>query len=561
MTSDDDRDPLYPTGGALAYRVSSDPDHAPPRATGADLPAAPDPVHPSTRSPVPFAGKTILVRPEGGSLLSWWRRTRPLDEALRLAFQRQDAGQSTRLLLAPGIYRFGFAAPPAETTGGCVNIEAQSPGSVTLRGSDVVTPWLASDGRWRVRWPHRWGLGSAPDTYGNPHLATADLMRRREMVFIDGRLLRQVLSASDLDAGTYCVDEDAAEIVFSLPPGSPSPGLVEVGTRSGLIELSGRSDVRFHGLRFEHDASGYFVPQRAALMLTDCRDILIEDCAFEWNNVKGLQIGGRLSERITVRRSRANHNGCLGILASRTRDLSFEDCETSFNNWRGAWAGKYRGSPCGIKIMRSVSVSLLRHRALRNLATGIWLDEENADAALIDCSVYGNFRGIHIEAGPGPVRVERCTVVGNRQDPTASSFRWAFGSGIAITHAAGVLLRDNFVADNDVAQVGVRGDRPERVIVDPIDNRRVTRWTEHLEVERNTLVATGLGQNFMRVPARNADSGRCLDSLRSRGNQFLGRIDTPGFELSHPDAPPTSLTFAEWKTLSGQDADSRHDLV
>jgi hypothetical protein len=555
-TPPDDAAPLYPTGGALAYQPASQGELEPP-APAIPSPQAPrkflwrkDRATPAGKAQGPDAefDETIRVAPGRGRL----------QKALARAFERHAAGKSVRVLLAPGVYRESFAAGPSPSAARLL-IEAREPGRTFLRGSNIWQNWRVLDGRWHAPWPHCWGLGNAPDAYGDPNLATPDLMRRREMVFVEGRLQRQVLTRADLAPATFFIDESAGEILLQPTENVlPEKALVEVGIRSGLLEINGRRNVTLRGLTFEHDASFFFTPQRAALQLHNCRDVLVEDCTLHWNNVKGLQITGPESEGVALRRVAANHNGCLGILASGVRSLHLEDTDTSFNNWRGAWAGKYRGSPCGLKIMRSRGISLLRHRALRNQATGIWLDEENRVAVLRQCVVHGNARGIHLEAGGGPIVVENCTVTGNRQEPALSGFRWAFGSGIALTHMPDVTLRGNFFADNDVAQIGVRDDRETRTLADPATGEKRVWRSAGLTLEDNTFVAHA-GQRFVQIPAETFDARGFLDSLRADRNLYVGPAAGFGLGSFHSATPRRDLDFAEWQALTRQDIHSTHE--
>lgn len=89
-----------------------------------------------------------------------------------------------------------------------------------------------------------------------------------------------------------------------------------------------------------------------------------------------------------------------------------------------------------------------------------------------DCVFYGNRRGLHLEATTGPVLVRRCEIVSNRQEPSVNESRWAFGSGLVLTHAANVTVEDCVLADNDVAQFGIRDDRATRTLADPATGRQ-----------------------------------------------------------------------------------------
>ena len=547
---EEDDEPLYPTGGALAYQPTrSGKVYA--TASSAYQPSLPpDEITPRRQAAATDAGiwdETLHANP-GSSF----------EKTLARAFRLHQAGRSVRVILASGIYRGSFSAGPAESDARIL-IEAAEPGRTIIRGSDVWRDWRDNSGVWHSQWPHKWGLGSAPDTYGDPNLATADLMRRREMIFVNGHLHRQTLERACLEPGFFFVDEANEQILLRPAENfSPREALVEVGIRSGLIDISGRANLTFRGLRLEHDASFYFTPQRAALQLSGCRNVLVEDCAFQWNNTKGLQIIGSGSEQIVLRRVACNHNGCLGILASRIGGLVLENCGTSFNNWRGAWAGKFRGSPCGIKIMRSAGVTLRGHKAIRNLATGIWIDEENRDVRIQNATVYENYRGIHLEAGGGPALVEGSVVVANRQEPLASDFRWSFGSGIAITHMPDVILRDNFIANNDTAQIGVRDDREKRVITDGETGEKRAWRSERLTLEGNTIVAGGTRNGLLHVPDAAFDSGRFLRTFRADGNAYVGSPEQHGFKVGRLSS---AIDFTEWKRLTGQDHRSAHEQI
>jgi hypothetical protein len=388
------------------------------------------------------------------------------------------------------------------------------------------------------------------------------------MVIVDGMLIRQVLSAEGLEPGCFLIDEADHSIALALAGGvAPDRCKVETAVRSRLLHLVGRDNVVIRGLSFRHDNSVYYKPQRAALQLTNCRNVLIEDCEFVENNNKGLQIDGSLSHDISLRRLRFVRNGCLGFLVSRCRNLLVEDCETSRNNWRGGWASWRRGSPCGFKIMKSERVTMRGHRAIRNDATGGWFDEDNREVLIEDCLFYGNRRGLHLEATPGPILVRRCEIVSNRQEPSVNRSRWAFGSGLVLTHAARVTVEDCVLADNDVAQFGVRDDRATRLLADPVTGARVIRRTESVVFRDNKVVATGPGRVFLRVPDEAFDGGRFWQGFYADANYYIGRAGLNGFLIGEirpsGDAPvpggATRLGFSAWQARTGLDKGGFYD--
>lgn len=346
--------------------------------------------------------------------------------------------------------------------------------------------------------------------------------------------------------------------------GAHAPGRVEVAVHSQLLTLSGCSNLSIRGLRFQHDGSFLLNPQRAALRLSNCRQVLIEDCVAELNNAKGLQIDGASNADITLRRVRCSNNGFLGILASRSTNLRLEECDTSGNNWRGAWAGSYRRSCCGIKIMHTRGLRVVRHRSIGNLATGIWLDEDNHDVHISDCQIYGNYRGLHLEASDGPVEVVSCQIVANRQEPRADQFRWAFGSGIVLTHLANARIEHCLVADNDLAQIGVRDDRPTRTLVDAASGERSVLHTEHTVLRGNTIIAGGPSRALLHWPDAQFDAGRAFRTLTSDQNHYHRPGGRNGFLVGRCGARGPAhremgdLAFSAWQRLTGQDRASTY---
>lgn len=491
-----------------------------------------------------------------------------LQAGLAKAFADQSRGRSTRVILAPGLYRGSFKVGRGAAPDAWVRIEAQVPGTAILSGADPLGGFVECGGMWRARWPYKWGLGPVPPNHGNPYLVVGDLMRRREMVIVDGVRLRQVLSAVEIEPGCFLVDEAGDTIYITLSDGgAPGRASVETAVRSTLLHLVGRENVVVCGLVFRHDNSVYYQPQRAALQLTSCRNVLVEDCDFVENNNKGLQIDGPGSEDVSLRRLRFFRNGCLGFLVTRCRNLLIEHCETSFNNWRGGLAGWRRGSPCGFKVMQSERVTLRGHRAIRNDATGGWFDEDNREVLIEDCVFYGNRRGLHLEATTGPVLVRRCEIVSNRQEPSVNESRWAFGSGLVLTHAANVTVEDCVVADNDVAQFGIRDDRATRTLADPATGARSLRRTEAVAFRGNTIVSTGPHRAFLHVPHETFDGGIFWQGFHADSNYYIGPPGLDGFLVgeTRPGGGTAGvgravrLSFSAWRARTGLDAGAFYD--
>lgn len=564
--------PVYPTGGALSLHhepSSIDSSEPLPSSANQGLPqadSAPTNQFPASVSASlnPLPGDVLIYTGPEASADGLGTRESPmaLPRAIRAALAAQANGSPARLVLLAGIYREQVSARGSAGSTAPITIEADAGAIVILSGADVWTDWEECHGIWHHRWPFRWGLSSVPPDYGNPFLTVPELMRRREMLIVNGVIQRQVLDPAQLVPGTYYVDEDGSRLSLRPAPDVDiTSAMVEVATRSGLMHFSTVNNLRLRGLGFCYDASHYFIPQTGALRLSNCSDVLVEDCQAYNNNNKGVQIDGKNSKGIVLRRVAMNRNGCLGLLAYQTSNLRIENCDTSFNNWRGNWSGFYRGSPCGMKVMRSNNVHIVGHRALRNLATGIWIDEDNHHVKLESTQVYGNFRGVHVEASTGPVTIIDCSIVDNRQEPIPSAFRWAFGSGIAITHARHVTVEHCFLSGNNVAQIGVRSDRPTRTLQTANNDTPRELFTADLQLRHNTIVAD-IHSGWLRVPDEEFDGGRCFASLHSDNNHFISSQTGQDLYLANSTIQCNThrqLTLAEWQKLTNNDGGSRID--
>src|SRR5262249_16866123 len=233
-----------------------------------------------------------------------------------------------------------------------------------------------------------------------------DIVRRREIVFVNGRLLRQVLAPAPLEEGTFSIDEAGRTIALWAPGGGdPNTATVEVAVRPTLFAGSGRANLTLSGLAFEHAATPV---DDSAVTFDRMTNLLVQDTVFRWNNWGGLAIAQ--SAEVTALRNVAAHNGGRGIEAWRVRSLRFAGNDTSGNNWRGAW-GHFTGwAAAGFKAMQIHGGTIDHHEARFNLAHGLWLDTDNEQVTISDGIWCGNLRnGGFVEASQGPITILRAT--------------------------------------------------------------------------------------------------------------------------------------------------------
>lgn len=449
-----------------------------------------------------------------------------------LAWVRTHGNRPVEIYIHNGIYR--------ETLGTLANhsvplrLVAKTPDRVILRGSTQWSDWqwLSSDGginRYRHPWQQRWGAAGNPWTAYNIDLPT--LGQRGEMVWLGERPLRQRLALAALVGNDFYVDEAEGFLYVALPQGV-NPAALEVAIHREALRLLNSAHITLVGLRFEHYGGAF----SQALRIEGSQDITISNCTFWGNNWGGLEMHN--SDRIQIRQSHFLENGWRGMAASSIRDLSVQDVLVKGNNWRGKWVDFYDWD-AGEKYFHLRRATFDRYRAIANHAAGLWLDTDNQGVAIRQSQFIGNaVVGLFIEAGTGPVTVEGSIIAYNNAVApnylqTPGVFGWA---------AQNVVLRNNWIFENQGAQIGVRDLHP-RTITLPESGESLTLVSKNWQLENNyigaqrqLLLTTLHGQTF-------------LETLTLGHNRWWSDRPQP-FQLEEE-----SLSWQAWQERYGSHSD------
>lgn len=298
------------------------------------------------------------------------------------------------------------------------------------------------------------------------------IVRRHELVAVNGKILRQLLGRAELVAGTFHVDEGTNRIAIRPPSGVDlGQARVEVGMREQLLRIQGGNNVTIWGITFQHSTE---VLDQAAVIVQDVEEVLIERCTFQWNNAVGLKLYS--SREVTVRDSVANNNGFDGMAGYKLRDLLLEDNITAYNNWRGDWSDFYYWAT-GQKFM-SVHGGIIRnHQSYGNQSRGFWLDLDNTNIVFEGGTVHDNLRdGLFIEANIGPITVRSSTFARNGN------------AGVLIAHSDQVTLADSTLCDNTTAQIRITGTSTSRSVRNWETGQSIAVWAEDATLVRNTVL-------------------------------------------------------------------------
>ena len=445
---------------------------------------------------------------------------------------------ATRVVVAPGLYREAVAFDhtnhpeylPERTAP--VIVEAADPGSVVVSGSDVWGGWTEQAGLFVHDWPYDWGAAENPW----PGQDVPEIALRREMVFVDGARMKQVLTASALRPGTFRVDE-TADTVYLMPPDDTeiAGARIEVAVRAVLWDQSYEHHVTLRGITFEHAATPWREGS-GALRVVSSKNALLEGVTVRQNNFSGLFAG--LDEDLTLRRVTLNHNGMDGWTLWKIKNFTAEHTETSYNNWRGH-LGSFAFWAPGNKSSKVHGMTVRGHRAIGNYSRGLWLDTDHTDVLLEGLELRGNLKdGLFLEANQGPVVVRNSQIVDNG------------GYAVLNASAARVRLEGNALLGNEQGGISISGASEGRDVVDFETGARLrvrtVDWTlvdNVIAGRTGALVSTTFGPEAW--------------------SEFVGTLTSDENTWRHPDPEQVfawytrePLSLKQWQRRTGVDEHS-----
>jgi len=468
---------------------------------------------------------------------------RPLvtvQEGLQRARQAKTNGFNARVLVHPGTYResLTIAAESEIVEQPILRLEAVEPGTAVISGSEVWTGWeqtVGSDISYHT-WPYDWGLAPIPSVLESQ--VPEDIVRRLEMVFVDGIHLEQVLSYAELHPGSFFVSEPEDRL-YVHPSGPPDLNLrfVEVAVRHDLLRVNGVHNFVLDGLVFEHANQPFYAP---TAQVANSRNVEVAKITLRWNNWTGLGVWN--TSNVTLHDSSAIHNGGAGMDLGKVSRARFEEVETAQNNWRGASGGYTGWSVAGIKAGSMHDVFFVGHRSESNATRGMWLDTNN-ESVLIDAPrwCHNKTGGFFVEATQGPIVVNDAVICNNHN------------AGVLSGNATNFALFDSTICNNSGTQILISGE-PERTFKDPSTGEIFSipparDWT----ISRTTILDDyGKGPLIQTWAGQSGDE--FLSTLASDHNTWWNASVPQPFWLGWP----TTADFNSWQKVTDQDSNSTY---
>ena len=356
----------------------------------------------------------------------------------------------------------------------------------------------------------------------NVHNVMVPYTRVRGMLFVDGKPLDQVRSASELftkdptwadprrgqpysaelfgemggGEGKYFVDQTGLALRVRMPKDeSPEGHLVEATTKAQIfLPARGLGYIRVKGITFEHAGNNFPFPQTGMVSTNGGHHWLIEGNTFQWANSICLQVGGGggggAAGGTTAHIVRGNiirNCGIGGLAGMGTRDLIVEDNLIEWVGWQDA---EHMSESAGIKFHNARNL-LLRNNVIRHMrnASGIWLDVGNINCRLtrnVFTDILTAHAAIWIEATHEQDLVDDNLIVNVREAElkTPPEVEIGGGSGFYILGTDKLIIANNLIAN--CKRTGVHF-RTEEIRI--IDGRGGT--ARENKVFNNVFVNTG----------------------------------------------------------------------
>ena len=476
--------------------------------------------------------------------------------AAALAVTNNHAGIGTKVIINPGTYRESVALQfsPGDTTMP-ITFQAALPGTAILSGADVWTGWQPiTSNVYSKAWPYQWGLCPLDTGKANikrngfePQDGVAppeeDVVRRREMIFVNGALMTQVMTPTAMRVGTFYVSESKGKIYLWPPAGTNmNTARVEVSTRANLFSLTYKSYFVFRGLTFTQANScrtDSTVPIQYGVS-----NILFDNDFFYWNNANGVTIG--FASNTTVQNSVADYNGASGMKGYQTKNDLWQNNETSYNGWRGAQGVYYAWGQAGTHFGLAHNQTLEGIRSNFNLTHGFHWDTDNENDTADALAAVGNLlTGGFVEKSQGPMTL------------TNSAFCSGLGpnnAGYELRNSTNIALSGSMVFNNLVNWL-VEGQAGGLQITNWETGQVYNLITQNASFHNN-VIASGTSQMlYQNGYLGGSDWLKFQRTLASDYNTWWNDANSKPMYLPTPKNW-TKTNYSGWRSATGQDQHS-----
>ncbi|SFD76627.1 Right handed beta helix region [Actinopolyspora alba] len=486
--------------------------------------ASPLPAVPGTNTPV--SPEALFVATDGSDDAAGTRKA-PL-RTLGAAVDRADS--PTTIVLREGTYRESVGIVRKR-----LRIRSFPGERVWLKGSEIVADWTRAD----EGWLHRdWSPGYCRDCYlpeiidsRHPNAGLPD------MVFLDGKPLRQVAERGEVTPGTFYVDTVEDTLLLGSDPTGKT---VEASAHPWLLQFDGprAAGSSLHGVGIAHYASRQEYGRRGAMVVVNAADVVLRDNAFAWSASSGVAVfapNAEVDGNIIV------DNGLVGLMSNKAHGVRLVDNRVSRNNReRFALSGPAIGAG-GVKMTRTRKALIEHNSFVNNIGTGWWCDLGCTDATVVHNTARDNAKhGLYYEVSSRALFASNLVSHNDR-----------FGMKISSADRIG-FFNNTFWRNH--GSLGIYND-PRSPSFDPYSQELGLSWiTAETEIVNNLFAGTAGDEPFIRTgDNKAADVSTPAFVSRSDGNVYL-RSDEPYLaEWYHGDERKSRFeSLAELTEATGQ---------
>ncbi len=485
----------------------------------------------------------LYVDAQKGSDTNTGTATLPLKTvgaAIKIANLNNQKSIGTKVVINPGVYReLVNIQPVSKQTSVPLTVEAATVGTAVIAGSDVLTGWSQEDSANASIYSHSWtyDFGYCAVPAGWP-TNFAPIALRTEMIFVNNIPMTQVMSYSQLRAGTFFVNE-AYSVIHVWPPSSTNmaTSLVEAAVRPQTLNLQGRSNVVLRGLVLRHAASCI---NQNSVNLSTSSNVLLDQVQVDWNNWGGLMVIS--GSNITVQNSVGSYNGGVGIQGNHVINSLFNFDESDYNNWRGAEAAFYDWGMGGTKLWGMRTATVNNQFSYNNQAQGLWFDTDNQNINVNNATLVGNvMAGLQIERNEGPIALNQSTLCSS-------------GGGVTVLTSEKLAITNNVFYNNGgtnkyQAEIFLGGTPGGQVVTDWQTGVSNLLFTTGTVLTGNTFEDAAVEQNVFGTYLSGADWSDFANTLNAGGNRWFDPLIANAFKI--PNGKLVNL--AGWQSATGTD--------
>jgi len=447
-----------------------------------------------------------------------------------------SGGGGVKIIVNPGVYRETVTISNYGSGGGTLTLQAAQTGTAIISGSNVLTGWSwVSSSIFSHPWNYYLNSCSSPANWP-PNLAPVSL--RAEMLFVNGVPLTQVMKRSDLQPGTFYID-DLGGTVYLSPPylTDMSSAYIEAAVRPQDLTITGSSNVVLRGLVFRHAASCIL---GTAVSIYGSSNILVDWALAMWNNWGGFGVFS--STYITLQHSAANYNGGIGFQGDRDQYVLLNWNDSQYNNWRGAQAALYDWGMGGVKFLQTHNATVQNHRSFRNQAQGLWFDTDNKNIVINNVLLAENvLAALQIERSEGPITLENSELCSS-------------GGGINLLSSSNFTITNNLFYNNGgtnrwQAELFAGGPQGGYSVFDWVTGAYYHIYDSNMTLTGNTFDDASPGQYVFATYLSGYDWNQFATTLNAAGNTWYDPMTTQAFKITNNKL----VTLSGWQSATGTD--------